>query len=63
MDRDYNNQRPHSSLGYATPAAFAVELKKQGAASLRIAGGYATQPLASQAHMGNNNTEALIKTG
>ena len=34
---DYNNQRPHSSLGYATPAAFAAELEKQGAASLRIA--------------------------
>ena len=29
---DYNTQRPHSSLGYATPAAFAAELKKQGAA-------------------------------
>ena len=29
---DYNNQRPHSSLGYATPAAFAAEFKKQGAA-------------------------------
>ena len=60
---DYNTGRPHSSLGYATPAAFAAELKKQGAASLRIAGGYATQPLASPAHMGNNNAEALIKTG
>lgn len=60
---DYNTRRPHSSLGYATPAAFAAELKKQGAASLRIAGGYATQPLASPAHMGNNNAEALIKTG
>ena len=32
---DYNTQRPHSSLGYATPAAFAAELKKQGAAALR----------------------------
>lgn len=60
---DYNTRRPHSSLGYATPAAFAAELKKQEAASLRIAGGYATQPLASPAHMGNNNAETLIKTG
>ena len=60
---DYNTDRPHSSLGYATPAAFAADLKKQGAASLRIAGGYATQPLASPAHMGNNNAEALIVTG
>ena len=60
---DYNTERPHSSIGYATPAAFAADLKKQGAASLRIAGGYATQPLASYASMGNNNAEALIKTG
>ena len=33
----YNIRRLHSSLGYATPAAFAADLKKQGAASLRIA--------------------------
>ena len=60
---DYNTRRPHSSLGYATPAAFAADLKKQGAASLRIAGGYATQPLASPAHVGNNDAETLIATG
>ena len=60
---DYNNQRPHSSLGYATPAAFAAELEKQGAASLRIAGGYATQPLASPAQSRNNDAETLIATG
>ncbi len=28
---DYNTGRPHSSLGYATPAAFAAELEKQRA--------------------------------
>jgi transposase InsO family protein len=60
---DYNTGRPHSSLGYATPAAFAANLKKQGAAALRIAGGYATQPLASPAHVGNNDAETLIATG
>ena len=60
---DYNNQRPHSSLGYATPAAFAAELEKQGAASLRIAGGYATQPLASPAHVRNNDERTLIANG
>ena len=60
---DYNTGRPHSSLGYATPASFAAELKKQWAAALRIAGGYATQPLASPAHLGNNDAEALIATG
>ena len=36
---DYNTPRPYSSLGYATPAPFATELKRHGAASLRIAGG------------------------
>ena len=61
--RDYNTGRPHSALGYATPAEFAAELKKQGAAPLRIAGGYATQPLASPAQPGNNDAEALIRAG
>ena len=28
---DYNTERPHSSLGYATPAAFAAQLEKQRA--------------------------------
>ena len=60
---DYNNQRPHSSLGYATPAAFAAELEKQGAASLRIAGGYATQPLASHAKLRKRDAETLIANG
>ena len=60
---DYNTRRPHSSLGYATPAAFATELKKQGAASLRIAGGYAMQPLASPAQSRNNNDRTLMTTG
>jgi hypothetical protein len=32
-------------------------------ASAAIAGGYVTQPLASTAHMGNNDAEALIATG
>ena len=60
---DYNTGRPHSSLGYASTAAFAADLKKQGAAALRIAGGYATQPLSSPAPLGNNDAEALIATG
>ncbi|WP_430448561.1 IS3 family transposase [Rhodophyticola sp.] len=47
---DYNQERPHSSLGYATPAAFAAELHKQWPASLRPTGS-ATQPIASTALM------------
>ncbi|MFD1768070.1 IS3 family transposase [Sphingorhabdus buctiana] len=49
---DYNRERPHSSLGYATPAAFAAELNKQWPASLRPTGS-ATQPIASTALMRN----------
>ena len=60
---DYNTGKPHSSLGYATPAAFAADLKKQGAAPLRIAGRYATQAIALPAPTRNNDTEALIATG
>lgn len=60
---DYNSERPHSSLGYATPAAFAAKLERQWAASLRIAGGYATQPIASPALMRNNNARTLTPAG
>jgi len=49
---DYNRERPHSSLGYGTPAAFAAELNKQWSASLRPTGS-ATQPIASTALMRN----------
>ncbi len=60
---DYNNQRLQSSLGYATRVAFAAEHGKQGAASLRIAGGYATQPLASHAKLRKNDVRTLIANG
>ncbi|MCC4234097.1 IS3 family transposase [Sphingobium soli] len=50
---DYNRERPHSSLGYATPPAFAAELDKQWPASLRPTGS-AAQPIASTALMRNN---------
>ncbi len=33
---DYNRERPHSSLGYATPAAFAAKLDKQWPASTAL---------------------------
>jgi hypothetical protein len=47
---DYNRERPHSSLGYGTPAAFAAELEKQWPAPLRPTGS-ATQPIAPTALM------------
>src|SRR5690606_4692640 len=47
---DYNGERPHSALGYETPAAFAAELQKQWPAPLRPTGS-AAQPIASTARM------------
>ena len=60
---DYNTERPHSSLGYATPAAFAAGLNQQRAAPLRAADGYAPQPVASPAQMRNNQGRSLVPVG
>lgn len=49
---DYNRERPHSSLGYETPAAYAAELERQWPAPRRPTGP-ATQPIASTAPMRN----------
>ncbi len=52
---DYNTERPHSSLGYATPAAFAAELEKQRAGL--------TPPVASPALMRDNTGRPLVAAG
>jgi transposase InsO family protein len=49
---DYNQERPHSALGYETPPAFVAKLHKQWPAPLRPAGS-ATQAIASTALMRN----------
>lgn len=49
---DYNQERPHSALGYETQAAFAAELHKQWPAPLRPTGS-ATQAIAPPALMRN----------
>ena len=52
---DYNVERPHSSLGYATPAVFAAAFEKQWAARV--------QPIASPALSRDNNERTLALTG
>ncbi len=49
---DYNTERPHSSLGYATPAAHAAELRRA-----------ASQPVATVADDGDNTRRSLVATG
>ncbi|HNK14225.1 IS3-like element ISSpma3 family transposase [Sphingorhabdus buctiana] len=49
---DYNQARPHSALGYETPAAFAAELHKQWPVQLRPSGS-AAQAIAYTALMRN----------
>ncbi|WP_440216472.1 IS3 family transposase [Chromobacterium piscinae] len=52
---DYNTERPHSSLGYATPAAFAAGLEQQRAGL--------TPPVASPALMRENHGRPLVAAG
>ena len=47
---DYNTGRPHSSLAYKTPAAFAADIATGLRASL--CGGYALRPVAQPAPKG-----------
>ena len=59
---DYNTRRPHSSIGYQTPAAYAAHLIATGrpaAPSLSSA----RRPVASTAPDGVTNLETLVATG
>ncbi len=62
--RDYYNcARPHSSLGYQTPAAFAGTLAATGYDAALI-DGFASPPVAHPAPYGvTQMAEALIATG
>jgi putative transposase len=65
--RHYNQVRPHSSLGYLTPAAFAAKLNEQlplpqRAGTLRSIGGFAPRPVAAlslKGHEKEQETPAL----
>ena len=52
---DYNTKRPHSSLGYATPAAFAAGLEQQRTGP--------TPPVASPALIRHNTGRSLVGAG
>lgn len=59
----YNEVRPHSSLGYLTPAAFAARLKEQDAAPAKatgrtaaVCGASALRPVAQPSRKGQSKT-------
>ena len=60
--RHFNEVRPHSSLGYQTPAAFAARLKAQDAASVpatgrtaAVYGASALRPVAQPSRQGQSS--------
>jgi putative transposase len=59
---DYNIERPHSSLGYQTPAAYAASLTATGA-RLRNRDQLRRSPVAHSAPTGVSTAETLIATG
>jgi putative transposase len=65
--RHYNEVRPHSSLGYLTPAEFAAGLKEQGARSEQatgrtaaVCGASALRPVASLSREGHSKQEVRV---
>jgi putative transposase len=60
---DYNTARPHSSLGYQTPTAFAEGLRTARDHHAALRTGSARWPLAPVAPLGVSPAEALNATG
>src|SRR5690606_22336791 len=61
--QDFNTARPHSSLGYQTPAAFAGTLAATGY-DASFDAGFASPPVAQPAPYGvTEKAEALVATG
>jgi len=60
---DYNDARPHSQLGWRTPAEFAFSFDPRRDLALRYAEGSAPVPVAPTAQQGNSNATSELRTG
>lgn len=60
---DYNDHRPHSGLGWMTPAEFAQTINPRRDAVLRSRNGSAPQPAATAQNAATQNRGSELKTG
>ena len=60
---DYNAERPHSALGYQTPAAFARKLTTATDRHAALSEGYAQRPVAPPAPNGVPTERTLAPNG
>ncbi len=61
--RDYNEQRPHSKLGWLTPSAFANALRGSAAGDAAQPGGSAPPALATPPNQGSDQRRTLVTVG
>ena len=61
--RDYNEQRPHSKLGWLTPQAYAEALTGQIGRSAALVGGCADRPLANPDNPSSDQQRTLVMAG
>jgi len=59
---DYNTRRPHSSIGYQTPAAYAAQLNATRRPAAQC-GSSTARPVAPAAPSGVTNVETLVRAG
>ena len=61
--RDYNEERPHSKLGWMTPRGYASALRGNAGRDAALRWGSAPRPLATQETEGSNQPRTLVSTG
>ena len=61
--RDYNETRPHSKLGWMTPAAYASSIGSDPGRGAALRQGSAPRPLASNQTEGSNQRRTLVLPG
>jgi putative transposase len=61
--RDYNEQRPHSKLGWMTPGAYASALSGENGRGAALRWGSAPRPLATHQTEGSNQPRTLVIPG